>query len=354
VQERAGRGQEEPFRAQEVQGGAAQAERLVQVRAPDVPAADQAQGQGAGLGQERADRLQLFRGPGQVQVQGPHRQVLEERRVAGHAAERGGQEDLGRERGLADPGQDPVGPVQGRGGQVRGQGRLVDLDPGAARGQVAQQGLIGPGQGLQQGPLVLARISGLGQVQEGQRPHEHGLGRQAQAPGLGQLPGQACGRGPELLVHVQLGHDVVVVRVEPLGHLHGPHARAAPGHEEHALQAAAGLAGVALGHTAQEQGQVEHLVVQAEVAHRHQLDARLGLEPPMGGAQVPGAFEQGFGVGFAPPEALHSGLELAVAADAGKSQGVREHEASSLCALGFCSYERTREPGKGERTARLL
>jgi len=93
------------------------------------------------------------------------------------------------------------------------------------------------------------------------------------------------GRGTELGVGPDLGDEIVIVGVEPLGHLERRHgtlrALGPPGHGEVRVQAGHGrTTAEAPGHGTDHAARVEHLVVEREVVARDLLDTGLGLGPP--------------------------------------------------------------------------
>ena len=101
--------------------------------------------------------------------------------------------------------------------------------------------------------------------------------------GFGQLLQQAGGIQPEFGGGGELGDDVVVVGIEPLGHLAGGHPAAAPrlpvgglgrtaaGDSEIIVQRVALEVPHALGQVAQREAHVQHLIVEGEIADRNQV-----------------------------------------------------------------------------------
>ena len=168
-------------------------------------------------------------------------------------------------------------------GQIERQHRLVDLHPvGPGVGQppedffVDRQQLVEQRQRLELRPLALA------QQQERQRPEQHRPGVDAQRRRLLKLV-DGLGRGKlELHARLELGHDVVIVRVEPLGHVQGRDFLGAPGHGEVGRQVDhAARPGKPLRHRAQHGRRVEHVVVEREVVRGDVLDAQRLLQLPM-------------------------------------------------------------------------
>jgi hypothetical protein len=124
----------------------------------------------------------------------------------------------------------------------------------------------------------------------------------------------------ELHLGPELGDQVVVVGVEPLGHLHGGGVVAAPGHGEVGVQVD-GLprgfdpAPVALGDGADQDAGVEHLVVEREVVGGDLVEPGVAQERPALAAQLPGRRLQLLGRHPPGPVALGRGLQLPAVAD---------------------------------------
>ncbi|MNC59547.1 hypothetical protein D3C75_1093630 [compost metagenome] len=99
----------------------------------------------------------------------------------------------------------------------------------------------------------------------------------------------------------------------------------AAGHGEQGVEGDAACAiAEALGHHAEHQRVVEHLVVPGEVADRQQLDAGVPLQLPVLGAQLAANRAQAGLVQLALPVGFEGLLQLAVAADAREAEGVRQ------------------------------
>ncbi|MNZ45010.1 hypothetical protein D3C78_626500 [compost metagenome] len=142
----------------------------------------------------------------------------------------------------------------------------------------------------------------------------------------------------ELLVSGELGDQVVVVGVEPLGHFLGVRAAAAAvthgatGHGEKGLQSGPGsvVAAKALRDHAEGQRVGQHLVVPGEVADRQQFDAGVFLHLPVAGTQLAADGAQAGFVEFTLPEGFLGLFQLAVAADTWKAQVVCQCHVLSL------------------------
>ena len=130
----------------------------------------------------------------------------------------------------------------------------------------------------------------------------------------------------------ELRHDVVIVGIEPLGHLAGRDAagaarlllrrrgRAPARHAEVVVQRIAFEAAHPLGQVAEREAHVEHLVVEGEVADRHQIQTRLVL--PVARAQLGAERLERVERGFALPVRLQCELQFPLGADARKAEVV--------------------------------
>ncbi len=214
-------------------------------------------------------------------------------------------------------------------GAILDEAGLVELHPGGAlRGQFLDHLGIDLDQRLDQAERVEALVDAVGGLREQQEAHRTDQHRHRVDPelllGLGVLI-EGLGRGErEPGARPELGDDVVVVRVEPLGHLHCgdvdvvrlPPAR----HREVGVEVdLAPLPAVPLGDGADQSDCVEHLVVVGEVVGRNQVDPGILHQPPVLYPDVLGCLRELRGRGLALPIALGRELELAVAADPGEA-----------------------------------
>ena len=100
------------------------------------------------------------------------------------------------------------------------------------------------------------------------------------------------GRGePELHARLELGHDVVVVRVEPLGHVQRRRSRRCrgPWRSRSPDRPRSPATPNRFGHGPDHDRRVEHVVVEREVVGRDVLDAQRPLQLPVPPAQLGGA-----------------------------------------------------------------
>ena len=130
----------------------------------------------------------------------------------------------------------------------------------------------------------------------------------------------------ELGVLVEFGNDVVIVAVEPLGHLAGGHtsalvdgAAAARGTEKR-IQLVATAFISALWQIAEGDAHVEDVVIQGEIADRHMV--KTGLILPVARAQGFCHLLQFSGSAFAFPVGFEGKFQFAFGADARKTKVV--------------------------------
>jgi hypothetical protein len=315
VLERA-RGRHDHVAGQAEQGGQG-GQRPLEVVGPDVAAVDHPGDQGpaaeaAGGGQQLEVAGAV---PGQVEADAVDRGAGEDPEGVAQVVEVAGDQQLGTGAG---PAELVVGAGQGvQLGRraVLDEGGLVQLHPLGPGGlQLLQQLAVYLQQRVEQAEPVEAgpgAVGGLAEQQEGDRAEQDRAGGDAELAGLGQL-GQGLGRGrqPEHDLGTQLGDQVVVVGVEPLGHLHGGGVGSSPGHGEVGVQidVAGGGPPVAAGDGADQHAGVEHLVVEREVVGGDLPDPGVAQEAPGLAAQLAGRRVQLLGRHPARPVAFGGGL----------------------------------------------
>ncbi|MNR00348.1 hypothetical protein D3C85_1161170 [compost metagenome] len=226
--------------------------------------------------------------------------------------------------------------------QVEYQDRLVDLHPLHAQCvQALEDFAIDRQQTIQQVEPVECAAFGLAQPEVGQRADQHRLDLVAQGMGLFDLFEELLPAQAEGLVGHELRHQVVVVGIEPFGHLlrmstataavavvrrHG-----AARHGEQRLQGRlAALRAEALRDHAEREGMGQHLVVPGEIAHRQQLDAGILLQLPVLGAQLSADRAQPGFVQLALPEGLLGLLQFTVTAYTRKAEGMGQGHVVNL------------------------
>ncbi len=128
---------------------------------------------------------------------------------------------------------------------------------------------------------------------------------------------------------IDLGDEVVIVRVKPLGHLERLDRCCAPRHREVALMRSGGNRRVAVRHGADHHGSVENVVVEREVIAGNDIHPRsrraFDVFPTKAGRYL----IQILGRGPARPVTLKCLLQLSMGADAGKAKDrCLDHEIS--------------------------
>ena len=346
MQQRARRRQPQPI-AQTLRQRLEPIQQRGQIALPHVAPADHAQRQHAMRGQQAQKRLHVFAARHGIHMQPGHGQVGGQIAVVAQRAKVARQQQLGAAvfemviRGVEGV---PPGFVQ-----IRHQQRLVNLHPFRARfGQAFQQLGIHRQQARQQRQAVAAVVR-LAQRQIGHGADDDGPRLHALRLGFGQLRQQARGIQRKRGARVQLRHDVVVVGVKPLGHFTCGHftflraflramrmaacgmalmrasvcariARATPGHAKQLLQRRACVAPRTLGHVAQREAHVQHVVIKREVAHGRPVQP--GLPGPVLAAQRSARGLQLRQIALAAPVRLQREFQFALCAHARKTQVV--------------------------------
>ncbi len=322
MQERAGGGHHDPVGTEPGRRPFQQPQRPLQIAPPHVAAVDHAQREHHVLRHEIQSPVQLLRRPNQVEMHRRHGQPQRRRQVLAQVAEVGRQANPDLIRRRTQPRAGRLQRAQCLLGQVQRQGRLVDLHPvGPGVGQPPQHLFIDRQQLVQQPQRLRFRRFAPAQQEKRQRPQQHGPGVDAQRRRLQEMIDR-LGRGElELHARLELGHKVVVVRVEPLGHVQGRDFVGAPGHGEVRRRIdRSARPREPLRHGPQHRRRVEHVVEQREVAGGDVLDAQRLLQPPVFAAEPGGRGLKLFRVQIARPILLHRPLQLPAGAKAGKSQ----------------------------------
>ena len=240
VQQRAGGGDVDPVG--EAEQGAQRGQRLLEVVDPDVAAVDDAGHQP--LAGQPADRRQVAevggRGAGEVQRQAVDGRLGQYRQRVAQPVEVGGDQQLRAVGERAEIAVGAGGGVQHGGGAVLDQRRFVQLHPvGAGRPQIGEHLGVDGQQPVQQRQRVEVGGDtgrGLGQQEVGDRPDEDRAGGESEREGFRQLGDLLGGVRGEDRVRPQLRDQIVVVGVEPLGHLQRRHVLGAARHREVAVQ----------------------------------------------------------------------------------------------------------------------
>ena len=354
-------------------------ERGIQIGLPDVAAIDHPHRQHLVRRQQIDQRQHIVTPPYGIHMHPGHRQVGQQIGVVLQLPEIGCHQQLhpvglelviGRIEGMLP------GPVQ-----FGHQNGLVDLHPFHPFGsQHVQQLGIHRQQTVQQRQPV-GPIPCLADGQIGNGADDHRLGLHPLRLRFRQLFQQTRCIQPERRAGRKLGHDVVIIGVEPLGHLTGRHGRTAvgvriggnrrgkgrirgvagtasllrsglgqrggrssaplvgiakaalhrtpPGHPEIIIQHITAEALDPLGQIAQQEAHVQHLVIERKIAHRHQAQPVLHL--PVTGTQFPAHGPQRLAAALALPVRLQGELQFTFGANARKTEIVGDnHDESCL------------------------
>ena len=203
--------------------------------------------------------------------------------------------------------------------------------------QFGQDLLVDDQQAIQQFEAGEAALFLLAKPQVGDGAQQHRLDRQPKGLGLFHLVKDLAPAQLEALVTVKFRHQVVVVGVEPFGHLGSGRRRAgrrtATGHPEQGVEVGVAVA-VTGRHGVYQQASTQHLIVPGKIPHRQQVDPGGTLGLPVALTQALAHGDQlGLG-GFATPVGFEGKFQLALGADTGKAQGVCEgHRFHSLCSF---------------------
>ena len=206
--------------------------------------------------------------------------------------------------------------------EIEDERGLVDLDPGATGGCQAPHHLrIDLEQLRQERERLGCAILALGESEIRHGSKQHGTRLQPQTRRF-EIGIQRFGRRErERSPSGELRHQVMIVRVEPFGHLESDGGIGSARHREHRLERdGAAVPAETLGDRADHDARIEHVVVEGEVVARKMRDAELMLTSPVRRAKRRGlAFERGR-VDRPRPKALEEDFELAASADARKSK----------------------------------
>ena len=298
--------------------------QLGQVGAPDVAAVDGTDDEGD-AGQVRSRRQRAAQ---RVDVEGLDTRLGQGAHRVGGVTVGGSEQDLGAlgscSEALVDAGRKLPQLCAAAREVVGGEGRLVELHPGGARGvqggqglRVGVHGLVDAGERVEVGG---GRV-GLGQGQVGDGADQDGAGHVAPLVGVGEAAGDRVVGEAQGGVGADLGNEVVVVRVEPLRHLFGADLVVSAGEREVEVEALP--AGEARRDGTQEDRGVQDVVVQGGRVGQGRVggvQAELNEAREVLLAQIVGGLDQ-LGLGDAPgPASLEGSLELAAAADTGIGQ----------------------------------
>ena len=164
-------------------------------------------------------------------------------------------------------------------------------------------------------------------------PHQHDLGPDTQILRFGQFLAQAAWRRTEYATRREFRNEIVVIGIEPLGHLHRRLRRVAPRQREVGVEADFAVVETeTLGNRTQQHAHVEHMIVEREIADRNDIQPAFLLRRPMVFAQHGGSLPQLAAIDIAAPERFQCRFEFAPHADPRKAEVVRyRHDVISGC-----------------------
>ena len=148
---------------------------------------------------------------------------------------------------------------------------------------------------------------------------------QARSLGFEKLSNGFVAAQAEALLAVQFGHEVVIVGVEPFGHfqraqIHAIALHAAGQCEITGDRIPVGQRAIGIGDGVEQEGRVQHMVVQRKIVAGHDVGAGVALQAPMPVTQRAGGVEQRLLIGFALPEGFQRAFEFALRADAREAE----------------------------------
>ncbi len=298
MQEGAGGGDVDPAGEAEERGEGGQ--RLLVVVDPDVAAVDHA-GDEPSAGESSGGREVVEvgrRGVGEVECQSVDRGPRQDGQGFPEPVEVGGDEQSGA---IGEPAELRVGPGDGveiGRGAVLDECGFVELHPlRPGRPQIGEDLGIDRKQTVQEGERLEVRGDagrGLGEEQIGDRADEDGPGGQPQGDGLVEFGDLLRGVRGEDGVRAQFRNQVVVVGVEPLGHLQRCGLLRAARHREVPVEGIGGnRLAMAVRDGSHHDAGVQHMVVIGEVPGRDLVDAGLAQLPPGVAAQSGGGGAEG-------------------------------------------------------------
>jgi hypothetical protein len=224
MQERAGGGDLHTRLAELRDHGFEPVEDPAQIRAPDVPAVDDAERQHAAIG-KIGKAVDLLRRAHQIEMQAGDGQRQRGIAIAAQPAEIGREHDLELRQSGGDFRVGVMQRLLPNDIEVEHQTWFVDLHPfGAPVGQFAQHLDVNRQQPVEQRQRIEAGVLAFCQLEKCHRPDQNRTGPIAQRPGfLVFLDRLARGEG-ELLILRQFRNHVVIVGVEPFRHFQRRHA----------------------------------------------------------------------------------------------------------------------------------
>lgn len=304
---------------------------------PDVAAVDEAEGEDAAGGEAAGEGFDLGGGADGVVVEGVAVEGAGEVEVVPEFAEVGGEEDAEVRDVVFEGGAGAGEEIFLLVGEVEGEDGFVNLHPGGAPlFEAAEDFQVNGEEAVEEVEAIEVGVGGVVDFAEGEvgdGSEEDGFGGEVEGAGLVEVADELGGGEAEGGVGGELGNDVVVVGVEPFGHLAGwsggvvggaAGTRGGTAGNEEALRETGVLAVPveARGDVAEHAGGVEDMVVEGKIAAGDEVDAGLELAEPVGAAEVGAGLFQFLEAEAALPVGFGGGFEFAVVADAGVAEGV--------------------------------
>ncbi|OCC07826.1 hypothetical protein A3Q37_06420 [Streptomyces sp. PTY087I2] len=292
---------------------------LLVVVDPDVAAVDDTGDQPlTGQPPGRREVVEVARaGLGEVERETVDGGLGQDRQRLAEPPEVGGDQQLGPVGEGAEVAVGAGGGVQLGRGAVLDERGLIQLHPfRTGRTQIGEDFGVHGQEPVQQGQrLEVGGHTGsrLGEKKVRDRADEHRARGVAQREGLLQLRDLLGGVGREHRVRAQLGHQIVVVRVEPLRHLQRRDLLVATRHREVAVERVrVHRLAVPLRDRADHDAGVQDVVVVREITGRDLVDAGVGELLPVGAAQVRCGLPEGVRGDAALPVTLDGLLQFTV------------------------------------------
>jgi len=301
----------------------------LEVGLPDVTSVDNTSGENL-LGAESGDNgVELLGVADKVDVDGVEAlEVGEDINVVDDVTEVGGESDAGT---LGTEGTELlIGGLEGSlglGSEVEDKDGLVNLHILGTSGlELGQKLNVERKELLKQSDGVNGLVTvGLGESQERDGTEDDGAGGDASGLGLKELSnGLGLGSKLELLVVLESGLHVVVVRVEPLDHFQTGDINAllleTTAHGEVLIERVEVVLGVTLGDGSEELVVVEDLIVEGEVVAGNNIDTGILLDLPVLETKTLALSEELIAGDLVRPVSLGSLLEVTESSHAGETQ----------------------------------
>jgi hypothetical protein len=347
VQQRAGGGDHQPLGWYVPLEAIEERERSGEIVAPDISPVDGTRRQPrVGWEPMPRDEIDVLGPAHEIEADAVDRQCGDRRIGLADMAVCGLQQEFGRALGCREGRVGTSNGGQLGRGAVEDKRGLVELNPLRPSGGEALDDLdVDREQGVEQGQGRAIVVAHLAEKEERHRSEQHGLGGNAEGAGFVQF-GERFGRSePESLPARELGNEVVVVGIEPLGQLHGPHrlrAGAAARHGEEQITVDGVRVPAEAGrHGADERARVEHVIVEREVVDGDEVEPGGGLRRPIGAAHPGRNLIQLGGIALAGPIAFERPLQLPSLADTGISRNGGQGHDALLCF--YCSISAQNE-----------